>query len=83
MSGATAVLSGLDQVRSWQEELYRDLHQHPELSHQEHETAANVTGRLRQAGFEVHDGVGGTGVVGLLRHGGQPSRVQPRVIAAG
>jgi hippurate hydrolase len=70
---AAAVLSGLDRVRSWQEELYHDLHQHPELSHQEHETAAKVAGRLRQAGFEVHDGVGGTGVVGLLRRGDGPS----------
>jgi hippurate hydrolase len=41
-------------VRGWQEELYRDLHQHPELSHQEHRTARTVSDRLGQAGFDVH-----------------------------
>src|SRR3954462_15025261 len=65
----SAVLSGLATTRPWQEELYRDLHGHPELSHQEHRTAALVAARLRDAGFEVHDGVGGTGVVGILRNG--------------
>ena len=59
-----AVLAGLDSVRSWQEDFYRDLHAHPELSHQERRTAAKVADRLREAGCEVHEGVGGTGVVG-------------------
>jgi amidohydrolase len=65
----TSVLSGQDGSRSWQEDLYRDVHQHPELSHQEHRTAGLVADRLRQAGFEVHEKVGGTGVVGVLRNG--------------
>ena len=56
-------------MRAWQEELYLDLHEHPELSHQEERTAARVAQRLRQAGCEVHEGVGGTGVVGVLRNG--------------
>jgi amidohydrolase len=64
-----SVLSGLEKSRSWQEELYRDVHQHPELSHQETRTAGLVADRLRQAGFDVHDKVGGTGVVGVLRNG--------------
>jgi amidohydrolase len=68
-SVATAVLAGLEKSRSWQEELYRDVHQHPELSHQENRTAGLVADRLRQAGFEVHEQVGGTGVVGVLRNG--------------
>ena len=63
------VLSGLDAVRIWQEPFYRDLHQHPELSHQEHRTAGLVAGRLREAGYDVHEGVGGTGVVALLHNG--------------
>lgn len=67
-----AVLAGLDQVRGWQEELYRDLHTHPELSHQEHRTAAAAAQRLREAGLEVHEGVGGTGVVAVLRNGDGP-----------
>ncbi|GAB3465798.1 amidohydrolase [Actinophytocola sediminis] len=49
--------------------LYRDLHEHPELSFQEKRTAAIVAARLTEAGFEVTTGVGGTGVVGVLRNG--------------
>jgi hippurate hydrolase len=65
----SAVLAGLGSTRPWQEDLYRDLHRHPELSHQEQRTAGLVAERLRGAGFEVHEGVGGTGVVGVLRNG--------------
>lgn len=46
--------------------LRRDFHQHPELSFQEHRTARVVADRLRAAGLLVQEGVGGTGVVGLL-----------------
>src|SRR3954452_13889502 len=66
---SSSVLGGLDGCRSWQEELYRDLHRHPELSHQEQRTASKLADRLRTAGYEVHEGVGGTGVVGVLRNG--------------
>jgi hippurate hydrolase len=66
------VLAGLDSVRGWQEDFYRDLHAHPELPHEEHRTSGNVARRLRDAGCEVHEGVGGTGVVGLLRNGSGP-----------
>src|SRR4051812_30109279 len=72
-SAASSVLSGLDGTRGWQEELYRDVHEHPELSHQERRTAGLLAGRLRDAGFEVHEGVGGTGVVGVLRNGDGPA----------
>jgi amidohydrolase len=68
-SAVFAVLEGLAGIRTEQEGLYRDVHEHPELSHQETRTAALVAGRLRDAGFEVHEGVGGTGVVGVLRNG--------------
>jgi hippurate hydrolase len=68
-TAAGAVLSGLDEVRAWQEDFYRDLHQHPELSHEEHRTAAAVAERLRALGYDVHDGIGGTGVVGVLPNG--------------
>jgi metal-dependent amidase/aminoacylase/carboxypeptidase family protein len=44
---AVAILAGLPDVRPWQEDLYRDLHQHPELSHQEQRTAGLVAQRLR------------------------------------
>ena len=72
-SSARAVLDGLDDARSWLEDFYRDLHAHPELSHQESRTASAVADRLRQVGCEVHDHVGGTGVVGVLRNGDGPT----------
>ena len=53
--------------------LYRDLHQHPELSLQEEETAKKMATRLRALGFEVTERVGGFGVVGLLRNGSGPT----------
>jgi amidohydrolase len=49
----------------------RDLHRHPELSGKEERTARIVAEHLRALGMEVRAGVGGTGVVGLLR-GGRP-----------
>ena len=72
-SRASDLLAGLDGIRSWQEDFYRDLHAHPELSHQEHRTAGRVAERMRAAGFDVHEGVGGTGVVALLRNGSGPT----------
>lgn len=69
---ADAVLARLPEVRAWQESLYRDLHRHPELSHQERRTAGIVAARLRESGLTVHEGVGGTGVVGVLGNGDGP-----------
>ena len=51
------------------EELYKDVHRHPELSMQEERTAGLAADRLQKSGFEVTTGVGKTGVVGLLRNG--------------
>jgi amidohydrolase len=72
-SPASHVLQRLGDVRGWQEDFYRDLHAHPELSHQETQTAAKVADRLRAAGCEVHASVGGTGVVAILRNGAGPA----------
>lgn len=55
------------------ENLYIDIHSHPELSMQETRTAALVAERLRAAGYEVTTGIGKTGVVGLLRNGDGPT----------
>lgn len=49
--------------------LRRDIHAHPELGFQEHRTAARIAHELRAAGLEVHEGIGGTGIVGVLRSG--------------
>ena len=68
-----ALLSGLSTIRDWQEDFYRDLHAHPELSHQEYETARKVAARLRDRGYVVHDRIGGTGVIGVLGNGPGPT----------
>lgn len=47
----------------------RDIHAHPELAYSEHRTAARIAAALREIGLEVHEGIGGTGVVGVLRVG--------------
>ncbi|MEO5593896.1 MAG: amidohydrolase [Chitinophagaceae bacterium] len=52
----------------------RDIHQHPELSNREFQTAEKVAAHLRSLGIEVQTGVGKTGVVGLLK-GGKPGPV--------
>jgi hippurate hydrolase len=67
------VLSPLDGLLPELERLYQDLHAHPELSHQETRTAAIAADRLRAEGFEVTTGIGGTGVVGVLRNGAGPT----------
>ncbi|MBM6622325.1 amidohydrolase [Micrococcaceae bacterium RIT802] len=55
------------------EQTYRDLHGHPELSFQEHRTAGIVAGHLRRLELAVHEGIGGTGVVGVLENGAGPT----------
>ncbi|MGW0761924.1 amidohydrolase [Streptomyces sp. NPDC002814] len=55
------------------EDLYRDLHRHPELAFREHRTAAGLAKSLTAAGFDTAEGIGGTGVTGLLRNGDGPT----------
>lgn len=55
------------------EALYVDLHRHPELSFQETRTAGIAAAHLRDLGLEVQEGVGVTGVVGVLANGEGPS----------
>ena len=55
------------------EQLYRDLHANPELSLQEHRTAALAGDQLAAAGFEVTTNIGGTGVVGVLANSPGPT----------
>lgn len=54
------------------EELFLHLHRNPELSFQETQTAARLAAELRDAGFEVTEGVGGTGIVALMENGPGP-----------
>jgi len=52
----------------------RDLHAHPEIGFEEHRTSGIVADKLSQWGIEVHRGIGGTGVIGLLKGKGNGSR---------
>jgi amidohydrolase len=53
--------------------LYLDLHEHPELSSHEVQTAAKLAARLRALGYEVSEHVGGTGIVAVLKNGAGPT----------
>lgn len=55
------------------EKLYLHLHQNPELSFYEKNTAKRLAEELRQIGFEVTENFGGTGVVGILKNGPGPT----------
>src|SRR5690349_4457994 len=68
-----ALWDGVQSMLPDLEDLYKDIHSHPELSMQEKRTAALAAERLRAAGFEVTTGIGGTGVVGVLRNGDGPT----------
>ncbi|SEG50693.1 amidohydrolase [Bosea lathyri] len=57
----------LDQHHAELTAIRRDIHAHPELGLEEHRTAALVAAKLREWGVEVTEGVGGTGVVGVIR----------------
>ena len=47
----------------------RDIHAHPELGFEEHRTSEMVARLLQEWGIEVHRGIAGTGLVGVLRRG--------------
>ncbi|MBO9711284.1 amidohydrolase [Sphingomonas sp.] len=54
-------------------EFYRDFHANPELGLHETRSAKILADEARKAGFEVTEGVGGTGVVAVLRNGAGPT----------
>ncbi len=66
------VLAPLDGLLPEMEKTYQDLHKTPELSQREVATARKMADRLRALGFDVTTGVGGNGVVGLLKNGPGP-----------
>ena len=62
--------SPIDRIRTYADELTalrRDLHAHPELGFEEVRTSGIVAEHLERYGIEVHRGIGGTGVVGVLQ----------------
>jgi len=63
----------VDAVYPASHELYVDLHQNPELSTHETQTATKLAARLRAIGFDVTEHVGGTGVVAIMKNGVGPT----------
>ena len=59
-------------------QIRREFHAHPELSNKEFETAKTIARYLTEWGIEVHTGIGGTGVVGVLKNGNSPKRIALR-----
>jgi amidohydrolase len=68
-SAASSSSKEVDAVYPAAHDLYIDLHQSPELSSHETQTAAKLAARLRSLGYEVTEGVGGTGIVAILKNG--------------
>jgi hypothetical protein len=58
-------------MRAWR----HHIHAHPETAFEETATSAFVADKLRSFGLDVHTGLAGTGVVGVLRHGHSPAAV--------
>lgn len=64
------ILESLEEIKDWQEETYKHLHSHPELSMQEVETAQFIFKTLESYGYQTQK-IGG-GVVGILENGQGP-----------
>ena len=60
-----SIVAEMDRFRA----VRRDLHAHPELGFDEKRTSDLIAGLLAEWGIRVHRGLGGTGIVGVLRHG--------------
>lgn len=70
--GAAQVSAGLAaRVRGWR----HHLHQIPETAFAEHQTSAYLAVVLRDLGYDVTTGIGGTGLVGSLRRGTAPRAI--------
>jgi len=58
----------LDEVKQWR----KQIHSQPELGFKEFKTSSFIVDKLQSFGIEVHQGLGGTGVVGTLKNGAGP-----------
>jgi amidohydrolase len=72
-AGEGDLKAGVEREYRSLEQLYRELHANPELSFREEKTAARLAAELKALGIEVASGIGGHGVVGLLRNGAGPT----------
>lgn len=65
----TNILNLVNEIIDSHRAIYKELHQHPELSLMEVRTAETMAEGMRKLGFEVTKGLGGNGVVGIFRNG--------------
>lgn len=70
--GTTAVNRFAESQFPALEEVYKQLHQHPELSGQEVKTSAFLSGELKKLGFEMTEHLGGHSLVGIFKNGKGP-----------
>ena len=68
---ASNILASAREILPWMSEIRRDLHQHPELGLEEHRTGKKVQSILDEIGIEHEDGLGGTGVLGIIHGDGE------------
>jgi len=73
LAQSSSVSTEVDSVYPQAHALYLDIHEHPELSGQEIQTAAKLAAHLRTLGYEVTEHVGGTGVVAIMKNGAGPT----------
>ena len=60
----TDTVSSLGEVKQWRQQ----IHSQPELGFKEFKTSSFIVDKLKSFGIEVHQGLGGTGVVGILKN---------------
>ena len=63
----------IDEDKARVTEIFKDIHQNPELGFMEERTAGIVARELKTLGFEVSTGIGKTGVLAILRNGQGPT----------
>ena len=73
-----ACIARIDELASEFTQIRRQFHAHPELSNKEFETSKTIARYLSEWGIEVHTGIGGTGVVGVLKNGDSNKRIALR-----
>jgi len=61
-----------EDYQSYLAQLFDHFHRNPELSLAEHQTAARMAQELRDSGFDVTEGVGGTGIIAIMENGSGP-----------
>lgn len=74
MTIAPEILALHADMRRWR----RHIHQNPETAFEETATAGLIAEQLQRAGIEVHQGLAGTGVIGVLRRGGSTNSIALR-----